>query len=1016
MTIRTKRRGRRSLAAILAAMLMASVLAVVAGSPAQAANTSGEYLVDHDNDASTAMVREFGGRDRYDTALKLAKRFADDRGGIGSVSNAFVASGESLVDAVSVAGLAGFMDAPVLLTPSSNLHGGVADFIEDYGISNIYVLGGTAAISDSVVDALDALAGVNPPERIAGDTRYDTSAAIASNLAGESWCGTNANSAIVVNGADESLFDAVAIGPVANRLELPVLLTAGDELVDAVLSYIESEDVEHAVIVGGVGSVSVGVENALGDAGVDTVQRIGDDSAAATSVAIAEAIGGECSDDLSPVSTNAVALVNRNSLADGISAGPVLADDNDQLGGGIIPILAVGDTLPASVRDYLAATPSEDASGAKIHMRVLAIGGTAAVSDSVVAAAVSAAASADALTVTIGTANPGVDNTVGNEDDEPDLADDQVTPILLAGRSQVYLKFSDDIFREFDADGDLIETETGIRNRLEDILLINGIPADIRVHDPGTNVDCSPDSVIVTLERSLKAGDEISVAASTVKVGADQDLRAVQPTSVTVPAPPGDTQRPSVRIVAIIGHTEVYALISDDKGLADRGLLGTATIPNNVNPEVEDDPFDELFERTSGPSGVTLVGSTRNATFAAGDKSAVVTFDLTDNARVASSDRFRANRGAVEDAARNESQVTTGVPVRPASKLQVSSVQMSQPNHTAQAIALIPSAHQLTTEPALRPATDRVSPDRVANPAMWLQAKADGDAAGAVGNLWSIRADKATTWNKDKPVDLDVFVSTKDRRIVVRIANGEPKFSHLKAELEANPTVNGLFNVVVDNKHNASGNDTCRPADEKLRHELLPQFGTEDAEQADTDDTHDLIGGLTKSTIRVNFNGYVEDIDAPMSGVLLRKVFAATANRLENAGQIEGTGDTESLREISRHTALLGLNLMQDNQETPENIGGGVFLKVVLDGPVRSVEFGYRTGRAAIMPQNRDIVEVMNGFTVAADDTRSPNAAELVANGYGDTFADEGTQSADSDWNYGSKVRVTTNNSVDAPK
>ncbi len=170
----------------------------------------------------------------------------------------------------------------MILTPSSNLHGGVADFIEDYGIANIYVLGGTGAISDGVVDGLEALANGPTVTRIAGDTRYDTSAAIASNLAGESWCGTNDNSAIVVSGADDALFDAVAIGPVANRLELPVLLTAGDELVDSVLSYIEIEDVEHVVVVGGEGNVSAAVEAALSTAGVDTVERIGGDAARAT--------------------------------------------------------------------------------------------------------------------------------------------------------------------------------------------------------------------------------------------------------------------------------------------------------------------------------------------------------------------------------------------------------------------------------------------------------------------------------------------------------------------------------------------------------------------------------------------------------------------------------------------------------------------------------------------------------------------------------------------------------------
>ena len=90
-------------------MLMASVLAVVAGSPAQAANTSSEALIDT-NDDGVGDAREFGGRDRYDTSLRLAKNFAKDRGGLGGVPTAFVASGYNLVDAASVPGLAGFLD------------------------------------------------------------------------------------------------------------------------------------------------------------------------------------------------------------------------------------------------------------------------------------------------------------------------------------------------------------------------------------------------------------------------------------------------------------------------------------------------------------------------------------------------------------------------------------------------------------------------------------------------------------------------------------------------------------------------------------------------------------------------------------------------------------------------------------------------------------------------------------------------------------------------------------------
>ena len=134
---------------------MASLLAVVAGSPAQAANTASEVLYDHDGNADTAMVREFAGQDRYDTALRLAKSFATAKGGLGAVSAVFVASGETLVDSISAAGFAGYVDAPIVLTTSGSLHGGVADFIEDYDIRTVYVLGGEAAVSAEIVTALE---------------------------------------------------------------------------------------------------------------------------------------------------------------------------------------------------------------------------------------------------------------------------------------------------------------------------------------------------------------------------------------------------------------------------------------------------------------------------------------------------------------------------------------------------------------------------------------------------------------------------------------------------------------------------------------------------------------------------------------------------------------------------------------------------------------------------------------------------------------------------------------------
>lgn len=47
----------------------------------------------------------------------------------------------------------------------------------------------------------------------------------------------------------------IAIGPVADGLDLLVLWTAGDALVNSLLDCIEAENVEHAVVIGGTASV-----------------------------------------------------------------------------------------------------------------------------------------------------------------------------------------------------------------------------------------------------------------------------------------------------------------------------------------------------------------------------------------------------------------------------------------------------------------------------------------------------------------------------------------------------------------------------------------------------------------------------------------------------------------------------------------------------------------------------------------------------------------------------------------
>ncbi len=567
MTIRTKRRGR-TLAAILAAMLMASVLAVVAGSPSQAANTSGEVLIDTNGDG-VPDSREFAGSHRYNTAVALAERFAADEG---SISTVILASGETEVDAVTASGLAGNLNAPVLLTRSSRLPHNVARFIDEQNVTDVVIVGGTAAVSDDVVTALESLGSRPNVDRVSGADRYATAAAIGGELGGPNptWCGSDQSAAILVNGGADGRADAIAIGPMAFRLGLPMLLTAADEVPEATAAFLTDNKVERVVVVGGMGAVSGDVVDALvEDIGVVNVQRISGGSAAATSVMVAKEMLGNCADVLQ-TSTTKVALVNRDATADGIAAAPVLGRGHDAAGS--VPVLLVGDELPSAVSDYLASTAEETAAGMKTHLGILAIGGTAVVSDSVMADAVAAAKTSSDLTATITPLKYTSVHAAAGTIPVGKAVGDYTT--------QFRVTFSDDVKLAEDADtsGDVsdaerigtVEDPTMYRLNGRRLAAAEGTTAS---DEPVSLLDLvftADRTVTITLTHHLEAGDTITVdnsanEAKGTKLGDDNDLRNLEPASLTLGAVTvaSDRNAPVVEVVAVPGTSSFDILVTE---------------------------------------------------------------------------------------------------------------------------------------------------------------------------------------------------------------------------------------------------------------------------------------------------------------------------------------------------------------------------------------------------------------------------------------------------------------------
>ena len=743
----------------------------------------------------------------------------------------------------------------------------MADFIEDYGVDTIYVLGGSAAVADSVLEDLEALANEPTVSRVEGADRYATAAAVAAKLGGgAAWCGGEDPAAILVNGRDVSLVEAMMAGPIAHRLQLPVLLTAADELASATTDFIEAEDIEHVVIVGGTDSVSEDVADAVSDAGVDTVERIAGDTAAGTSVALAGLLTGDCKDDLAPVSDDMVALVNRDALPDGIAAAPVLSSNSDLAGGKLVPILVVGDTLPASVRDYLAATPQANDNGDKLELRIVAIGGTAAVSSSVMDAALAAAALADALTVKIGSGGTAAAGSV-DAVDPVDLNKDNVVDgddVPQVGDTRVRLYFSDNVEGNDTATQDVDE----LTNAIRDILEINGVPARLTAvtQEFGTNAACDADLVIVTLADALKAGDTISVVGG-AKLGSNADKRAVSGASRTVAAAAVDRSRPTVSVVLIAGRREANITTSEDGVTA---LEDGATVK---------------LRRAAGGAEADITPA---------DDSLVLAFDPV----LAAGDRITISSGAVEDAAENKSLQRSFTAIKAQASPRITSVLMSSLNHSAHAVGAVPSS--ITGGAGTADARDDA-------PDIWIVAKGDGAAVGAVGNDWTVTFDRASTYDAAKDLDIDVRVNSRDKSVFVRFNNGAAKFADLKAALEANSAFDALFGVNVDADPATVTDGACgKEANLAL---AIPTL----ARGADASRTT-LINGMTKAAIQVTFNAYVSEvghgsllIDVLEDALPRWKQIPRNANdNIEAVIEALGLGDTDNVTPASITEAFPG--------------------------------------------------------------------------------------------------------------
>ncbi len=153
-------------------------------------------------------VTRLGGKDRFETAANIAL-FLKEKGFVNS-GQAVVAYGLNFPDALAISSLAAQQHLPILLTQTDSLPDATKNTLQALGVNKTIVVGSSVVISDQVAAQLPDCT------RYGGANRYETDAAIVSNMKADT------NNIFVATG--ENFPDALAGAALAARTNSPIIL------------------------------------------------------------------------------------------------------------------------------------------------------------------------------------------------------------------------------------------------------------------------------------------------------------------------------------------------------------------------------------------------------------------------------------------------------------------------------------------------------------------------------------------------------------------------------------------------------------------------------------------------------------------------------------------------------------------------------------------------------------------------------------------------------------------------
>ena len=181
-------------------------------------------------------VTRIAGRDRYETSAKVAA--------MSKKKNVVIASGENFSDPLYASSYAYSNNAKILLSSGKTLSRQTRDYLlrNKSSIGKVTVVGGGQSISSATVRYIQSVTSKNV-SRISGRNRYDGSVKVANSM--------NKDKVFIASGEDFA--DALAISPLAQKLNAPILLSSRSKLDTSVIAFLNNfkNSIKDVYIVGG---------------------------------------------------------------------------------------------------------------------------------------------------------------------------------------------------------------------------------------------------------------------------------------------------------------------------------------------------------------------------------------------------------------------------------------------------------------------------------------------------------------------------------------------------------------------------------------------------------------------------------------------------------------------------------------------------------------------------------------------------------------------------------------------